>query len=145
MEDIADKLHRTVGSLRQRILHLGLRRSNRISRLLKWAPEELRAGLNNSEPEKWIEGCYAWREQQQRQVEQIDDEATQRAWDERLRQVAEIDAQTDLTRNDKMRAKRLLGPDARRDRRAISSPANGCARSPVRIIILRTGIKRDCR
>jgi DNA-binding transcriptional MerR regulator len=110
-QDTAAKLGRDHGTLRQRIFHLGLRHSSRASKLLQWAPEHLAAAVRTGElaPDEFITRCHEWRDAQNLQAHEQQSEQQSEQRQELLRQVAEIDARDDLKRNDKMRAKRMLG------------------------------------
>jgi excisionase family DNA binding protein len=108
-EAIANDLDRDAGTVRQRIFFLGLRRSSHISRALEWAPEHLRAKVHDCPPDEWLAACHQWRDQQREQWRHAEaEEAAQQ--EARLTAVAaEIDQRLDLTRNQKIQAKRMAG------------------------------------
>src|SRR5678815_281698 len=62
--EIARKLKRSEGTVRGKIHQLRLRRSSTISKILPWAPEELKAQLGEMSAPDWIEACYKWRDEQ---------------------------------------------------------------------------------
>ena len=107
--EIARRLGRSEEVVRQRVLYLGLRRSGYVTKALAWAPEHLKAVLLESGEKAFIDACYAWREQErawdrEKTASEIDAENSRIAHEAAL-----IDARTDLTRNQKMVSKRVLG------------------------------------
>lgn len=109
VEDIADRIRRDLGTTRQRIHHLGLRRSAEISRALRWAPEPLREQRGVMAADEWLQACYAWRQEQLQQQREADSVTAEARRDELARQIAEIDGREDLSRDDKMRAQMQIG------------------------------------
>jgi hypothetical protein len=106
MPEIAQRLERDEGTIRQRIFkYLGVRRSGRVTLALQWAPEELKARVLKMEPAKWLAACYAWRNEQRDKRK----ENAERMRAERMAKSQEIDAREDFSRNDKIRAKRIIG------------------------------------
>ncbi len=102
--EIARKLKRSEGTVRGKIHMLRLRRSNTITKIMPWAPEELKAQIGIMSAQDWIEACYKWRE------EQPEDTAPEgEALTALELKCAEIDATTGISRNDKMIAKRIAG------------------------------------
>jgi hypothetical protein len=59
--------------MRQRIYSMQLRRSNRISRILGWAPPHVKDQITTMTPEDFIDACYAWRDQQTAEDKQASD------------------------------------------------------------------------
>jgi excisionase family DNA binding protein len=109
VDEIAEKLHRDKGTVRQRILRLDLHRSSIVSKLLLWAPDELRQSLPDMNPEEWIAAVYAWRDQTQQEATAERDAEAEGVHNELLQQAKEIDGRDDMSRNEKMMAKRMLG------------------------------------
>ena len=107
--EIATKLERSIGTVQQRILVLGLRRSGAISRLLEWAPEHLRANVGTMEPNEWIAACHAWRDEQREQQTELRAEERELKRTENFAIAAEIDAKPDHSRNEKMKLMRMAG------------------------------------
>lgn len=106
---IARVLGRDEGTVRQKVLHLGLRRSNYVSRALGWAPPHIRERVSTLLPNEFLEECYAWRESQQEGWRLLSKEESERRFAELTATCAEIDASVSLTRNEKMVAKRIAG------------------------------------
>jgi hypothetical protein len=109
MLEIARKLRRDEGTVRQRILRLRLRRSSVVTRMLGWAPEHLKSQLAELGTEKFIAACYAWRDE--RAAESARQTATETEAEQAAiaKAAAEIDAQHDISRDHKMIAKRMAG------------------------------------
>ncbi len=61
---IADRLGRSVGAIRQRVLALKLYRDHGVSSCLKWAPDHLRARVLEMDPKAFRDMCFAWRREQ---------------------------------------------------------------------------------
>lgn len=106
---IARDLDRLEGVVRQRIHRLGLQRSPAIVLLMRWAPEHLKSQQPDVPEREWIAAVYAWRAQQRKDEADAKAEDVERAHAERIARSAEIDADDDLDRNQKMKAKRLAG------------------------------------
>jgi excisionase family DNA binding protein len=109
--ETAEKLGRSDGVIRQRILRLGLRRSNNASRMLEWAPEHLAKELKSGQLEgaEFVRLCHEWRDNETERLKQQQSERAQQIQADMLKQSAEIDARADLTRKEKIRAKRMIG------------------------------------
>jgi hypothetical protein len=107
--EIARKLKWSEGAVRGRIHTLRLFRSRYLSRALAWAPPHLRAQLGQIPDQAFIDACYLWRDQQRELAKDATD--AERAAHSRMvqAQCAEIDARHDLTRREKMMAKRMAG------------------------------------
>jgi excisionase family DNA binding protein len=105
----AEKLGRDVGTVRQRIFALGLRRSAIVTRAMQWAPEHLRAQLDAMAPEEWVQACYAWRDQQHEIAKTAGAAEAERIQVEQAQVAAEIQQRDDLSRNDKIKAMRMAG------------------------------------
>jgi len=107
--DIAVKLNRSNGVIRQRVLALGLRRNSLVTRCLAWAPDHLKARVTEMSTDEFITACYEWRDNLEatakREVET--DRNAQRIHLAHI--VTEIDKTRDMTRNEKMIAKRVAG------------------------------------
>jgi hypothetical protein len=99
--EIAAKLGRGVHAVRRQISIYGLRRSRYAMRVLRRAPEHLRALLGRVPDDQWLREYRAWRKAQ-----------TEAAREERRARLAasrrEIDG-SDTSRNEKVAAKRALG------------------------------------
>ena len=63
-DEIAKKLGRDEGTLRQRIFMLGLRRDALVSHALRWAPPHLAARAGAVPDEAFLAACHAWRDEQ---------------------------------------------------------------------------------
>jgi hypothetical protein len=102
---MAQKLDRTWGTLRQKIRHLGLRRSNQVLKCLQWAPEHLKSRRALLSDEDFIAACKHWREQEQQKT-------AAKKVEGRL-QIVEIartiSRRTDLDRRTKMKLMRKAG------------------------------------
>jgi hypothetical protein len=102
---MAQKLDRTWGTLRQKIRHLGLRRSNQVLKCLQWAPEHLKSRRALLSDEDFIAACKHWREQEQQKT-------AAKKVEDRL-QIVEIartiSQRTDLDRRTKMKLMRKAG------------------------------------
>ena len=107
--EIAEKLHRSEGTIRQRILRLDLHRSSIVSKLLAWAPEHLRNNLKDMDTDEWVEACHMWRAQKQQDAKVEGAAQEEKVKNERLEQGLEIDQRPDLSRKQKMLAKRMIG------------------------------------
>jgi hypothetical protein len=108
-EEIARKLNRSYGSIRQQIHHMGLHRHAWVARALTWAPEHLQDLLGTVPEEEWLRLCYEWRAGRKQ------DARGQRQWDrERREQVlatvgAAILAYRNIGRDQKIVAMRVAG------------------------------------
>jgi uncharacterized protein (DUF433 family) len=104
-EEIAKKLGRTYGVLRQKIYHLKLQRSNRVTKTLQWAPEHLKAKRVVLGNEAFIKAANQWRKAERRKpvVQRIEDHARD------LKIALTISKRTDLDRTAKMKAMRAAG------------------------------------
>lgn len=107
--EIARKLGRDEGTLRQHIYRLKLKRSNSVSVVMAWAPEHIRARLTELSAEQFLTECYAWRDEQNAlSTKSVSDEKEKNR--EHLAALcAEIDQRADISRNAKMVAKRMAG------------------------------------
>jgi hypothetical protein len=108
---IARRLNRSNSAIRQRVFYLGMCRSNNITRVMAWAPPHLRAQFDLSEisSQAFLDACYEWRNQQ-RERNAAAREAETLAHSEAVQaQCAVIDQRADLTRREKIVAKRLAG------------------------------------
>jgi hypothetical protein len=104
-EEIAIKLKRSYGVVRNKIFQLKLRRSATITRVLKWAPDDLKKAVTTMAPDAWLEACYKWRDAQPKDSG-IDEDAEL----EKLNELCiDIDKDVELTRNDRLIAKRMAG------------------------------------
>jgi hypothetical protein len=107
--EIARKLQRDEGTVRQRILYLGLRRSAVATKMLGWAPDHLKGRLEELGAEQFIKACYEWRDEQKAMAAHAGADAEKAACDAIEKAAAEIDARHDISRDQKMIAKRLAG------------------------------------
>jgi transposase len=109
VEEIAAKLNRSEGVVRQRAVRFGLRRSQYVTLALRWAPEHLRSRVHEMNAREWLTACYAWRDAERQRPK---DEARARRADqaaERAERAAEIYQRGDITREQKMRLMREAG------------------------------------
>jgi DNA-directed RNA polymerase sigma subunit (sigma70/sigma32) len=108
VREIARRLYRSVGVIRQLTLQLNLHRSTQVSMCLKWAPRHLAVQATELDPQAFCDACFAWRAEHRaakaaRKLKQRALKALQ------LKLVcADID-QTPLSRNAKIYAKRQAG------------------------------------
>src|SRR5262245_21454487 len=109
VQDTANKLDRSYGAVRQRILHLGLRRSNVITKRFSSAPEDLKALAGKIPTDEWRTKFLSWQSEQSRQAREQKLQARAQALQEIMAKGAEIDARRDLTRNEKIVARRAAG------------------------------------
>src|SRR5262245_31232027 len=109
VQDTANKLDRSKGAVRQRILPLGLRRSNVITKWCSSAPEDLQALAGKIPTDQWRAKFLGWQSEQSRQAREPKLQARAQALQEIMAKGAEIDARRDLTRNEKIVAKRAAG------------------------------------
>jgi len=107
--EIARVLGRDEGTVRQKVLHLGLRRSKYVSRALGWAPPHIRERVSTLSANEFLEECHAWREKQHESCRLLSKEEGERRFTEIAATCAEIDASLALSRNEKMIAKRIAG------------------------------------
>jgi len=107
--EIASKLNRDVGTLRQRILALGLRRDIAVAKIFKWAPDHLKKQLPQLGTPDFIKVCHDWRAEQRAQNKEARSETEKARGVELAASAAEIDQRADLTRPEKIKAKRSLG------------------------------------
>jgi hypothetical protein len=99
------KLGRDYGTMRQRILHLGLTRDGSVSRMLKWCPEHLKPVLKEKGSEAFIESV-------NRHIAEAEQNEIKLSVEEKVEidaQVAEIESRLELERREKMLAMRALG------------------------------------
>lgn len=104
-EETARKLSRSNGTIRQKVMHLKLRRSNHISMILKWAPEHLKIQRVALGHEAFVKAAKQWRKAERRKpvVQRIEDHARN------LKIALAISKRTDLDRTAKMKAMRAIG------------------------------------
>jgi hypothetical protein len=129
--EIARKLNHTVGTIRQKIFRMGLRRSVRVSRALAWAPPHLADRVTSMSPADFVDTCLKWRDEQRQQ--KLAAETAHRA-----QVYAEIDQRHDLSRNDKLIAQRNAGMTLRAIGRQY-----GLSRERVRQLTSPTRAKHD--
>lgn len=101
---IATKVGRDYGTLRQRILYLGLKRDGGLTKILKWCPEHLKPILKQNGRDAFIEAVNANLEET-KQNELSSDAAAKTAMAE---QADEIESGS-LERREKMLAMRAIG------------------------------------
>jgi hypothetical protein len=65
--EAAKKIQRTLGAVRQRILHLGLRRKRDMTGAVRWAPAHLTAKRGELGEQGFLNAAYAWRDEQREQ------------------------------------------------------------------------------
>lgn len=107
VKKISQELNRSEGSIRQRVMHLGLRRSMYTSRIVRWAPKELvddfrAGGLSEAE---FTQAAYSIRKSISSESK-IKAGGIHKAIEERAKKIQE---RTDLTREEKMLAMRIEG------------------------------------
>jgi hypothetical protein len=104
--EIANKLGRSEGVVRQKILSLGLRRPRLGTRS---APEHLKALAGKIPTNEWRAKYRSWQHEQLRQAQEQKLQARALSGQHLAAKCAEIDAREDLTRNEKMAAKVAAG------------------------------------
>lgn len=107
IENIAEELNRSIGSIRQKVFHLKLRRSIYTSRIVGWAPKELvddfrAGGLSEAE---FMQAAYSIRKSISSESK-IKAGGIHKAIEERAKKIQE---RADLTREEKMLAMRIEG------------------------------------
>jgi DNA-directed RNA polymerase specialized sigma24 family protein len=102
LEEIAKMLRRTVGTTRQRIHFLGLRRSGAVTRALRWAPRSLIARRKTMTDREFVRACLKWRASQEKDLRLKEEETRARIFDK-------ISRMPGLTRDEKILAKRDAG------------------------------------
>jgi DNA-directed RNA polymerase sigma subunit (sigma70/sigma32) len=103
--EMAKTLGCSVSAIHQRASILGLRRSASVTRVLQWAPEELRVKRAEMTPAAFVEYCHAWQRQPVEQKKQ--NKQLARQW--RQAEASIIDDDKSLSRDAKIVAKRALG------------------------------------
>ena len=106
---IASKLSRDEGTVLQRIYRLGLKRSNHVSRVLGYAPDHLRPILREHGPDAFLQAVDKWLVEQAAIAKNAEDGMLADRAESIAATCREIDNRLDLTRNDKLIAKRLAG------------------------------------
>jgi hypothetical protein len=99
VRETAAKLGRTIGTVRQKIMHLGLRRSGYISRALPTAPEHLRALADKISPLEWREKFHNWQREQRNEARERWAQAQAQEAQVLAEESTEIDARSELTRD----------------------------------------------
>lgn len=107
--EIARKLGRSEGVIRQKIISLHLKRDKYVMSALHWAPSELIEKVHEMEPRDWLAACYKWRENEESRLmkEYAEDTAAYVARMEKT--ISEIISDTTLSRTQKMIAMRAAG------------------------------------
>src|SRR5262249_18444754 len=134
----ANKLGRSEGTIRQRILHLGLRRSHVITNRFSRAPEHLKALAGKIPTNEWRAKFLNWQSEQLRQAREQKLQAQAQAVQKIMAKGAEIDAHENLTRNEKIAAKRAAGMALR-----VIGEQYSMTRERVRQIVSRQEQKMD--
>jgi hypothetical protein len=106
ISETASKLGRSEGSVCQKILTLGLRRPILGTRS---APEHLKALAGKVPADEWRAKYSSWQREQLLQARAQRAQAQEQTAQETAAKCAEIDAREDLTRNEKIAAKRAAG------------------------------------
>jgi hypothetical protein len=108
-QEIAWRLERDEGTVRQRILHLNLRRSMMVSLALRWAPQHLKERLPEMPADEFLAACATWREEENDKLQNAEQEQRDQRRHELQQIAADIDMRRDLSRNQKMILKRSAG------------------------------------
>jgi hypothetical protein len=104
--EIADRLGRSVGVIRQKIFALRLHRDGGVFACLKWAPEHLKSRVLEMDPKAFRDACHAWRNENKIAVSAA---RVSRRAAKLTRVCADIDQNPELDRDAKLRAKRIAG------------------------------------
>lgn len=107
--EIARKLGRSEGVIRQKALHLKLRRSPTLMRVLGWAPGHLKAQVHTMLPASFIKECFEWRAVEESKIKADANAEAEAHYLTIIAQSKDIDLNLQLSRNQKMVAKRMIG------------------------------------